>query len=201
MNPHSIFSRFCHSPIPRCAAILLVALAWSNLAFSGEIHDAAGSGDSETVKALLKDNPDLVFSRNTNDWTALHYAAWFGHKDVAELLLAGKAKVDAKANNGVTPLHWAAEKGHKDVVELLLASGAAVDARSLNGSTPLHWAALNGYEEVAHGRIVMLPTAPTSPPAQKPRTPALEYPVSAQWASGGLSSCQGEIPPGCWIPD
>jgi len=35
------FSRFCHSPIPRRAAVVLVALAWSSLAFGGEIHDAA----------------------------------------------------------------------------------------------------------------------------------------------------------------
>ena len=43
MNTHSSFSRFCHSPIPRRAAVLLVALAWSSLAFCGEIHDAAES--------------------------------------------------------------------------------------------------------------------------------------------------------------
>ena len=41
MNTHSIFSRFCHSPIPRRAAVLLVMLAWSSLALGGDIHDAA----------------------------------------------------------------------------------------------------------------------------------------------------------------
>jgi hypothetical protein len=50
------FSRLCHSPIPRCAAVLLVALAWSSLAFGGEIHNAAKNGDMEKVKALLKSN-------------------------------------------------------------------------------------------------------------------------------------------------
>ena len=72
MNMHSFFSRLCHSPIPRRAAVMLVALAWSSLAFCGEIHDAAKDGDLEKVKALLKDNPDLVFSKDNDGATPLH---------------------------------------------------------------------------------------------------------------------------------
>ena len=45
---------------------MLVALVWSSLAFCGEIHDAAKDGDLEKVKALLKDNPDLVNSKDNN---------------------------------------------------------------------------------------------------------------------------------------
>jgi ankyrin repeat protein len=40
----------------------------------------------EKVKALLKDNPNLVFSKDNNGATPLHYAAK-RHKDVAELLV------------------------------------------------------------------------------------------------------------------
>jgi ankyrin repeat protein len=64
----------------------MVALAWSSLAFCGEIHDAAKSGDLEKVKALLKGNPNLVFSKDTNGRTPLHCAALQGQKNVAELL-------------------------------------------------------------------------------------------------------------------
>jgi hypothetical protein len=39
-------------------------LALSSLAFCGEIHDAAKSGDLEKVKALLKDKRGLVFSKD-----------------------------------------------------------------------------------------------------------------------------------------
>ena len=56
---YSFSSQFCHSPILRRATVMLVALAWSSLAFCGEIHNAAKSGDLEKVKTLLKANPDF----------------------------------------------------------------------------------------------------------------------------------------------
>jgi ankyrin repeat protein len=149
VNTHSLFTRLCHSPIPRRAAVLLVVLAWSSLAFGGEIHDAARNGDLEKVKALLKDNPDLVFSKDGFGWTPLHWAADTGHKDVAELLLANKADATAKNNLGDTPLHWAAWRGQKAVAELLLTNKADANAKNNFGDTPMHWAGWQGQKAVA----------------------------------------------------
>jgi ankyrin repeat protein len=125
-------------------------LAWTSFAFCGEIHDAATFGQLEKVKALLQDNPDLVFSRDNsgghNGVTPLHVAA---NKDVAELLLAYKADVNATNNSNETPLHLAAMGGHKDVAELLLANKANVNVRSNDrGRTPLHLAAMTGHKDV-----------------------------------------------------
>ena len=121
------------------------------------IHDAAAGGDLEKVKALLKDNPDLVFSKHGIQLyhiakvgrTPLHDAAFRGSKDVVELLLANKAEVNAKDNEGVMPLHKAAFCGHKDVAALLLANGAEVNAKDNRSWTPLHWAACNTQKDVA----------------------------------------------------
>jgi ankyrin repeat protein len=110
----------------RCAAVMLVALSWSSLAFCGEIHDAARDGNLEKVKALIKNNPDLVFSKDDkyNGQTPLHAAVLNRHKDVAELLLASNADVNAQVPIvGLTPLLIAAGGGYPDVVKLLRQHG------------------------------------------------------------------------------
>jgi hypothetical protein len=118
---------------------LLFVLAWSKPALCDEIHDTAAAGDLEKVKALLGQNPALVFSKaeKYSGGTPLHLAAGFGHKEVVQLLLDFKAEVDAKNKNGYTPLYVAARSGQKDVVELLLAHGADINAKDNNGQTPL----------------------------------------------------------------
>ena len=116
---------------------------------SASFHDAVMSGDLGRVKALLKDNADLVFSRDTKiGGTPLYWAAVNGHKEVADLLLANKAAVNAKDNLGWTPLRCAAVMGQKDVAELLLASKAEVNAKDLTGATPYHKAAALKHEDV-----------------------------------------------------
>ena len=111
MNMHAFFRRPLHFPISRRAAITLAAmisLAWSSFAFCGEIHDASQTGDLAKVRALLKSNPSLVSSKDENGDTPLHWAACFDHKDVAELLLASGADVNAKDGRGLTPFEGVA---------------------------------------------------------------------------------------------
>jgi ankyrin repeat protein len=140
-------------------AVFLVVLAWSSLAFCGEIHDAAAAGDLEKVKALLKANPDLVFSKDNQGNTPLHRAVYGQQLNVAKLLLHDKAAVDATNNEGDTPLHivvamqlatmfnssmtpdWKSNewKGtYQNIAKLLLANKADINAKDKSGMTPLH---------------------------------------------------------------
>jgi ankyrin repeat protein len=137
-----------------------------NTGYTPDIDSAAKIGDLERVQALLKNNPDLVLSKDRNGWTPLHWAAADGHKSVAELLLAHGADVRARDNRGETPLHksagncdtvgncgtvrmhWAAADGHKSVAELLLAHGADVNAKRNDGYTPLHLAGVWDHMDV-----------------------------------------------------
>jgi uncharacterized protein len=111
MDINNFLSRFFHSPISSLGIILLIVLTGSTPAFCGDIHDAAKYGDLAKVKALLKDNPKLVSSKIEYGWTPLHWAAMEGYKNVAKLLLAMGADVNAKDNWGYTPLHIAAQDG------------------------------------------------------------------------------------------
>jgi len=145
----SLPTRRFRSPIFRLAAVMLVVLGRSSLAYCDEIHKAVQRGDLEQVAALLKDNPDLVFSKTSTGQTPLHEAAATGNTDMAKLLLANKARVDTKDGAGWNPLHLAAVSGHKEVAELFLASGADVNAKGgKDGLEPLHLAAAKGYKEV-----------------------------------------------------
>ncbi len=149
MNTCSFVGRSCHFPILRFAVVTLAALAWSSPVFGGEIHDAAQNGDLAKVRALVKANPDLVSSKDTEyGGTPLLFAVAFGQKEVAQFLLANKADINALDNDGETPLYAAARLGKKAMVELLLAKKADVNAKDNNGGTPLLAASGLGQTDV-----------------------------------------------------
>ena len=111
------------------------------------IHEAIRQGDLEKTRALLRNSPHMTNSKDNNGQTPLHVAAYNGKKDVAQLLLANRAKVNATDNDGQTPLHLAVQTPlriavyndrNKDVAQLLLANKANVNARDNDGNTPLY---------------------------------------------------------------
>lgn len=87
--------------------------------------------------------------RDSAGYTALHYAARAGKKDVCMLLLSARADVNAVTVGGATSLHRAAFCGHDDVVALLLRSGANPETADADGQTALHKAAEGGHAAVA----------------------------------------------------
>jgi len=112
------------------------------------IHDAVEKGNVEAVKRYLNAGGDLEAKGGGGKRTPLHGAAMFGRKEIAELLIAKGADVNAKNYGEWTPLHLAAGEGHKEVAELLIASGVDVNAKADGELTPLHFAADKGHKEV-----------------------------------------------------
>ena len=88
--------------------------------------------------------------------TVLQYEVECGRKEMAELLLAHGALVDARTDTKQTALHLAVSAGSRSMVELLLAPGADVNLKDNQGNTALDLAGNqpasgNGFSVTAGG--------------------------------------------------
>jgi ankyrin repeat protein len=111
-----------------------------------DVFEAAAVGRIERVRELLESDPALVSAFSPDGFTPLHLAAFFGHPDIARLLVEHGADTQAVARNPmrVMPLHSAAATRQLEIAELLVDGGADVNASQERGFTPLHEAAQNG---------------------------------------------------------
>ena len=110
------------------------------------VFEASALGLSDRVGEFLGAEPSLANSYSHDGWTPLHLASFFGRKDVASVLLAHGADVNALSRSTRfakenTPLHAAAANRQVALAELLLAHGADVNAKDGSGYTPLALAA------------------------------------------------------------
>ena len=94
------------------------------------LEQAAPNGNTALMMAAFKHNKraaEILLARgasvNRTGWTPLHYAASSGDVDIANMLLASGAKLDARSPGNFTPLMMAAREGHPDVAVLLVQKG------------------------------------------------------------------------------
>src|ERR1035438_8948319 len=109
------------------------------------MENAAGGRHAEVLELLIA----AAGPAAAETGALLTEAALKGQTDIADLLIAKGANVDARDKSGATPLHQAALKGNLAFATLLLQHGADVNARDRDGATPLHNAALSGGSEMA----------------------------------------------------
>ena len=120
----------------RTAAI--VAALLSSACATPKLHAAVEARDLGAVRRLL-DAGEKVDARDPKEkLTALGWAAANGSAEIASLLIARGADVNAANGQGYRPLHNAAYFHRGEVVTLLLAKGADPSARTSDGQTPLH---------------------------------------------------------------
>ena len=106
----------------RTLLTLAVTSLLATTGFAAPIHDAAKTGDLAGVQAELDKGAD-VNAKNESGVTPLLWAAWKGHKEVAELLIANGADVNAKMSKGWTPLNITIEFEHSEIADLLRKHG------------------------------------------------------------------------------
>ena len=117
----------------------------------------ARDGDVDRVRDLLGRgvDPNATFAAQseadaspvTGKITALLFASWAGHTEIAKVLLEAGAEPDRGSLNGKTPLAAAAGKGHSGIIELLLEAGADPNASTGSAGPPLGFAVHGGDKE------------------------------------------------------
>lgn len=113
--------------------------------YGSALHLAVGRGNLAMTQLLLTNRADVA-RRSIFGETALHVAAASGRTDVAALLIAAGADVNAAGaedqTGGATPLHLATIGGYREAVKLLLEKAANPNVTAGRpGVTPLMSAA------------------------------------------------------------
>lgn len=111
-----------------------------------DLYDASAIGDAERAAGWLAMQPELANTFSPDGFTPLGLAAFFGHLEIANVLLMYHADPNTASNNPahVAPLHSAVAGNHFDVAAKLVEAGADVNAVQADGFTPLMGAAQNG---------------------------------------------------------
>jgi len=119
-----------------------------------QLQSAARTGCDSKVSSLLRDHPDLNINYTIAYWTALHFASFGGHLEIAKLLLVHPGiDVNKRAQYGKTPLSLSCSLGHTEgraSVLLLLLKDLRVDVTLDDdcGCTPLWHASCNERYEI-----------------------------------------------------
>ncbi|XP_052114938.1 protein ACCELERATED CELL DEATH 6 isoform X2 [Arachis duranensis] len=99
------------------------------------------------IRIILANRPELISLRDEDGETALHFAAYVGFVECAQILLKSSALTGMEQNKkGNLPIHLACEKGRVEVVKELLQQEWPSPKVCLNqkGQNILHIAAKNG---------------------------------------------------------
>lgn len=107
-------------------------------------------GDLNLLKQYLgRFGAAIINERDSQQDTALTWAAWTGQKEIVAYLLEQGADINKTGMTGRTAIGWAANGGRREVVELLMDKGANTDLKDAGGSTPADLARNTGHPELA----------------------------------------------------
>ncbi|VVC27472.1 Latrotoxin, C-terminal domain,Serralysin-like metalloprotease, C-terminal,Ankyrin repeat-containing [Cinara cedri] len=92
------------------------SISWST------IHYGVYNGDVNLLNdifQILSDKGTIINTKDSSDWTPLHYAVYYNALDVVKFLVNKGSDINAKNKDDKTPLDIAKDKGHNNIVEYL----------------------------------------------------------------------------------
>ena len=113
-------------------------------------HLAAWKGNTNMLRILLDLGADVNWKNPGWNETPLYWAALYGKRESAALLIERGADLNARLADGTTALATAAHFGHQNVVALLLEKGADTSFRNTRGLTAAELANELGYTGIAN---------------------------------------------------
>lgn len=94
----------------RLTANLCQLISFGTMGELDKLIEAARLGAVEDVKAIIRLHPKLVRERDEAGATAMHYAAFGGHRDVVRVLMEAGADINSTDSQfQSTPAGWAIE--------------------------------------------------------------------------------------------
>jgi len=132
-----------HLLLTTIAAVVLVGCGES----PKDIWEAAEQGDIEAVKECLAIATNVNVKDEAYGGMPLHFAAFRGRKEVAELLINEGADVNAKNKADATPLDKAIEKNWDETVSLLRKHGGKTSEELKPPTTKIPDISIHGAAE------------------------------------------------------
>ncbi len=118
---------------------------------------AVEQNDTKRIEQMLHHGFDIE-TRNDSGRTGLHVAAQRNALNVAGVLLAHKANIEAQMSDEGTPLLDAAASGHVRMCMLLLQHGANPCVKDESGWGIMHWIAHENKVKLADALYTQFPT-------------------------------------------
>tara|TARA_R110002051_G_scaffold230027_1_gene292069 strand:+ start:358 stop:840 length:483 start_codon:yes stop_codon:yes gene_type:complete len=112
-------------------------------------YSAIRNGDTKLIDELITKDPSLINIKDQRGSTPLILATYYGHGDLANLLLERGADIDGKDGSGNTALMGVCFKGFAEIAKKLVDKGAKVNVINAMGATSLIYTAMFNKIEIA----------------------------------------------------
>ncbi len=84
---------------------------------NSQLIEAVKDGNIDRVRLLIAEGADINF-QDKNGSTPLHWAAYYGRKEIAKLLLMQGASPYIKDKNGITPIDVARINRQEEILKI-----------------------------------------------------------------------------------